>query len=73
MPAGFLGILVNGVDWGFVATNDIADILVEDPRDIRRNWVVSEQGKWQVVKFPISAASEVDPAVPDEKAAYYSL
>lgn len=70
--AGFLGTLVNGVPWGFRATNDVADLLNEYPDDIRSKWVNGAPGEWNIAKFPQDAAPEITPGVADPAGAYYS-
>jgi hypothetical protein len=38
----------------FRATADIANLLSEDPNDIRKGWVTAVSGNWQIVKFPVN-------------------
>ncbi|MBW8686327.1 RagB/SusD family nutrient uptake outer membrane protein [Chitinophaga rhizophila] len=71
IPFSFLGFMVNGFSMGFSATKDIANILIENPADVRAKWVKYDQGDWQIVKFPQDAAPEINPAVNDPKSAYY--
>ncbi|NML22971.1 RagB/SusD family nutrient uptake outer membrane protein [Pseudoflavitalea sp. G-6-1-2] len=40
----------------FAATNDITEILTENPDDIRLNWVTSIDGMWVVTKYPVGVA-----------------
>lgn len=40
----------------FAATNDITEILTEDPNDIRMNWVTSIDGIWVPTKYPAGVA-----------------
>ncbi|SHM37213.1 RagB/SusD family nutrient uptake outer membrane protein [Chitinophaga sp. CF418] len=69
--SGFLGILLNGVTWGFMATDDIAELLNENPSDVRTKWVQGSPGQWNVTKFPRDAAPEVIPQITDLAGAYY--
>lgn len=55
--SNFVGRYLRGTTnlW-FNATNDIADILREDPNDVRSGWVISASGgKWNILKYPTSA------------------
>lgn len=69
----FLGAMLNGLPRGFKATNDIAELLRENPNDIRRSWVSGEYGNWSVVKFPQESAPEVKPALANPAGAYYPV
>jgi hypothetical protein len=66
-----LGRFVKGDFVYFVATQDIADILNENPEDVRRAWVVDNSGAWNVHKFPSNAATEISPAIFPEVSGYY--
>lgn len=43
----------------FNATIDIAEILLENVNDTRRNWVVSEGGDFNITKFPVGVTSTI--------------
>jgi hypothetical protein len=36
----------------FRATSDIAILLTENPNDLRKNWVTSISGNWNIIKYP---------------------
>lgn len=52
------------------ATNDIADILLENVNDVRSSWVTGTANSWTVNKFPANAAPGVMP-VPNAASSYY--
>ncbi len=54
----------------FEATKDIADILTENPNDIRQNWISKSGNRFLVRKFPTGVAIE-NPAINFEECAYY--
>jgi starch-binding outer membrane protein, SusD/RagB family len=66
----FLGALLTGPYEMYKATDDIADILLENPADVRTAWVVGNAGEWTVRKFPADVAPEV-PGIDPIEGAYY--
>jgi|GEM_PF-513313 len=74
----FLGLWLGNVDWGirFVATNDIADLLIENPDDIRKDWIkdsIIEGSAFRLIKkFPKGVTPEVNPVPDPPDIAYYS-
>ncbi len=63
----FTGNFYAGNRLSFVATNDIAEILNENPADARSKWIIDHDGSWKVIKFPQGAVS----GVPDPSGAHY--
>lgn len=68
----FAGWFLQGSSQRFLATSDIATLLVEDPNDVRKAWVTNSSGNWTISKFPLSAAPEIKPAIAKAEGAYYS-
>jgi starch-binding outer membrane protein, SusD/RagB family len=58
----FQGRLFTTSSARFLATTDIANLLRQDPQDVRKNWVKSGgAGKDTIVKFPINIVSGISP------------
>jgi starch-binding outer membrane protein, SusD/RagB family len=66
----FLGALLSGPYEMYKATNDIAEILKENPADVRSAWVSGNPYEYTVRKFPADAAPEI-PSVDPVEGAYY--
>lgn len=54
----------------FIATIDIADILLENVNDARRSWVVNADGDFSITKFPVGVTGSVSSVDADY---YYSI
>jgi endonuclease III len=54
----------------FLPTKDIADILIENPNDIRKNWVVQSGTGFIAKKFPLGVAQE-KPEISLPETSYY--
>jgi starch-binding outer membrane protein, SusD/RagB family len=71
----FLGRFVRRAPLRFVATNDVASIIIENPNDVRRFWVkdtVAFGGPQKLIKkYPSGVAPEPSPAIPIPESAYY--
>lgn len=51
----FSGLYFSTTYWQlFAASDDIANILQENPNDKRRSWVAQANGIWEITKFPDS-------------------
>lgn len=59
ITSSFLGSKLRGSTLLYTATNDIARILTENTGDVRRNWVQSASGAWNVMKFPQGVTPEL--------------
>lgn len=74
--SNLLGRYVIGAPIRYIATTDIANILKENPSDVRKNWVkdsvISGNSVRLVKKFPMGAAGNVSPA-PPANASYYPV
>ncbi|PWV51932.1 RagB/SusD family nutrient uptake outer membrane protein [Chitinophaga sp. S165] len=44
----------------FTATNDIADLLTEDPEDKRKAWISGDFDQWTITKFPEGVTPGLD-------------
>lgn len=51
----------------FAATEEIADMLIENTADVRRKWVKKNGGNWQITKYPVN----VIPGFSVPTASYY--
>ncbi|MET0574030.1 MAG: RagB/SusD family nutrient uptake outer membrane protein [Pedobacter agri] len=67
----FLATILNGPVIRLIATSDIADILNEDPDDVRCKWITKDEDRWIVSKYPMNAAPDVTPPLSNPAAAYY--
>jgi starch-binding outer membrane protein, SusD/RagB family len=48
----YAGYFFTDPAYWFAATNDVADILRENPLDVRSAWVVQNGSDWQITKYP---------------------
>lgn len=68
--SAFLAVRLKGPLFRFRPTDDIVNILIENPNDIRYGWATNSGGFWNVSKFPSSVTPEL-PEVTRAETAYY--
>lgn len=54
----------------FYASEDLVSILLDNPNDVRKNWIVENSGNWRIVKFPTGVVPGITTA---ENSYYLSL
>ncbi|SDG48998.1 RagB/SusD family nutrient uptake outer membrane protein [Chitinophaga filiformis] len=54
--SNFLGRYLRGTFSYYLATEDIASILMKDSNDVRSKWVTYSDGTFKVTKFPVNVA-----------------
>src|SRR5690606_25289353 len=48
----YAGVYFDGPTQVYTATNDIADLIRQQPNDVRNYWIGGEENAWQIKKFP---------------------
>lgn len=73
--SNFLGLYVRRATIAYTATNDLASMLIENPNDVRKNWIkdsiIGGTTFRLVKKYPAGVAPEANPTVTVQENAYY--